>query len=374
MHCRLNLYFSALGTLLLLHSPLSLADKTAYSELKQGDVITVPLDLLLPTQAVLDYDAEYANLQRYVENTKGMFNDLCRLNGAKGVKKWDEASDPTDSESYTCLAKSGKHPEALSTVVIGPEENMLYLTSNLIALSSFWDMPNGGTSVPVMVKVSRNLSGSGDDFWKEMKSNHDVWLVNAKGKEIEPDDLPEYIGQKQLKQDKYLALVHFLKGVSYAPPKQKDTEHAPIPQLALNWALELRQRMKIKDYNLNDAEEYATALTEAATIMTDLPDDEIIGDSDLSAKEMGQFDKVDSKALEALLTNKNSAFGLAMAYRIAKKEKTTPKAILDSEKASKEEKKDSAGKADEAKTSTEQKAKDQNQDQPNAINESANPK
>ncbi|MGF1727300.1 ParB/Srx family N-terminal domain-containing protein [Photobacterium nomapromontoriensis] len=364
MCCQPKISLSALGTLLLLLPTLSLADKIAYSELKQGDTITVPLDLLLPTQAVLDYDAEYANLQRYAENTKQIYNDLCRLNGAKGVKKWNDKSTPTDPKSYTCLAKAGKHTDALSSVVIAPEENTLYLTSNLTILSSFWDMPNGGTSVPVMVKVSHNLSNSGDDFWTEMKNNRDVWLVNAKGEDIESDDLPEYIGLKQLKADKYLSLVHLLNGISYAPPTTKDNEHAPIPQFALNWALELRTRMKIKDYNLNDTEEYATALTEAATIMTDLPDDEIIGNSDLSAKAMGQLDQVNSKKLEKLLTTKNSPFGLAMAYRIAKKEKTTPKALLDNDKAS--------DKVEDKKEANE-KQKEKQKDQPNAINESLKP-
>ncbi|WP_053062394.1 ParB/Srx family N-terminal domain-containing protein [Photobacterium aquae] len=318
------------------------AEKITYNELENGDTISVTLDQLLPTQAVLDYDAIYANLQRYKTDKKNIFNDLCRLNGRSGVKKWSEDSTPTDSASYQCKDKTTKHKTALSTVVIGPEEGVLYLTDKLTALSTFWDMPNGGTSVPITVKVAHNLLDSGDDFWAEMNNDHEVWLFNRKGEKIKPDDLPEYIGMKQLKNDKYLSVVNFLEGISYRPPKPdgKDNNTTMIPFLALNWALEIRKHMNISDYDLNDPEEYATALTEAATIMVDLADDTVIGNSKRTAKEMGKFDTVDSKALEALVTNKKSRFGLAIAYRLDKKEKSTPKAILDEEKQEKQEAKD----------------------------------
>ncbi|MGR5140453.1 ParB/Srx family N-terminal domain-containing protein [Photobacterium sp. DNB23_23_1] len=314
------------------------AEKVNYSELENGDTITVTLDQLLPTQAVLDYDQIYANLQRYKADLKNMYNDLCRLNGAKAVQKWDENSMPTDPETYQCSGKTAQDKDALSAVVVGPDEGILYLTEGLTMLSTFWGMPNGGTSVPITVKVNHNLLGSGEDFWAEMNNDNEVWLVNEKGEKIKTKDLPEYIGMKQLKHDKYLSLVHFLNGISYTPPKPngKDNKTATIPFLALNWALEIRQHMEISDYDLNDPEEYATALTEAATIMIDLPDDEVIGKSNRTASDMGQFDQVDSKALEELVTDENSSFGLAMAYRIAKKEKSTPKAILEEQEAQKE--------------------------------------
>ncbi|AJR08873.1 chromosome partitioning protein ParB [Photobacterium gaetbulicola] len=317
---------------------LCYAEKVNYSELENGDTITVTLDQLLPTQAVLDYDQIFANLQRYKADLKNMYRDLCRVNGAKGVKKWDENSLPTDPETYQCSGKVGQNADALTTVVVGPEEGVLYLTEGLTLLSTFWDMPNGGTSVPITLKVSHNLLGSGDDFWAEMSNDNEVWLVNEKGKKIKPDNLPEYIGMKQLKHDKYLSLVNFLNGISYIPPEPngKDNNTASIPYLALNWALEVRQHMKISDYDLNDPEEYATALTEAATIMVDLPDDEVIGKSKRTASEMGQLDQVDSKALEKLVTDETSPFGLALAYRLAKKEKSTPKVVLEEQEAQKE--------------------------------------
>ncbi|PSW21566.1 chromosome partitioning protein ParB [Photobacterium sanctipauli] len=313
-------------------------EQSEYQALENGDIITITLDQLLPTQAVLDHDAENANLQRYKNDLKFMYDDLCRLNGGKGIKSWDENSVPTDPNSYTCKGKLGSDSEALSTIVVGPEDGVLYLTTNHTILSTFWDMPNGGTSVPITVKVNHNLISSGDDFWAEMINDKEVWLVNQKGKKVKPDDLPEYIGRKQLKHDKYLSLAHFLTGISYQPPKPdgKDNKQATIPYLALNWALALRGKMKISKYDLNDPEEYATAITEAATIMVDIPDDEIIGKSKLTAKEMGQMDAVDSKALEALLTGENTNFTLATTYRVNKKEKSTPKAVLEEQKAQKE--------------------------------------
>lgn len=312
--------------------------KSQYSNLENGDIISVSLDQLLPTQAVLDYDAIFANLQRYANDPANMFNDLCRLNGAQKVKSWTEDSMPTNPDSYTCTAKNGSDADALATVVVGPENGVLYLTSRLTALSTFWDMPNGGTSVPITVKVSHNLIESGDDFWAEMNHDNAVWLYDFKGKKVSPDDLPEYIGMKQLKHDKYLTLVNLLNGISYTAPKPdgKDNTSATVPFLHLQWALELRKQMKISEYDLNDPEEFATALTEAATIMVDLPDDQEIGKSKRTALMMGQFDQVDSKALEALLTNEKSPFGLSVAYRLAQKVKSTPKVVLEEEKAKKE--------------------------------------
>ncbi|MGF1682914.1 ParB/Srx family N-terminal domain-containing protein [Photobacterium minamisatsumaniensis] len=317
----------------------SFAEKVSYSELDNGDIVTVTLDQLLPTQAILDHDAENANLQNYKIELKNMFDDLCHLNGAKGIKHWDDASSPTQPESYTCTNKHGTDTDALSTVVVAPEDGILYLTTNQTILSTFWDMPNGGISVPITVKVSHNLISSGDDFWPEMINDNEVWLVNEKGKKIKPDDLPEYIGRKQLKHDKYLSLANFLLGISYLEPQPdgKENTELSVPYLALNWALLLRKKMKVSEYDLNDPDEYATAITEAATIIVDTPDDEIVGKSKRTAAEMGKLSTVDSKALETLLTDETSSFGLAIAYRLNKKEKSTPKAILDEEKAKKEQ-------------------------------------
>ncbi|GAL03806.1 hypothetical protein JCM19237_6700 [Photobacterium aphoticum] len=143
----------------------------------------------------------------------------------------------------------------------------------------------------------------------------------------------------------------------------------------------LRKHMKISDYNLNDPDEYGAAITEAATIMVDTPDDEIIGLSKRDANAMGKFDQVNSEALEKLLTDKDSAFSLAMAYRLAKKEKSTPKALMEQQEKEKEakekaaesnntESKDTPEKNKKEKDSDKAKASsDADNDQPNAINE-----
>ncbi|MGR5147363.1 ParB/Srx family N-terminal domain-containing protein [Photobacterium alginatilyticum] len=336
-----NTVWLAILSLAALYCPYSTAEKVSYDELNNGDIITVTLDQLLPTQAVLSYDREYARLSRYKDNLKHMYNDLCQINGAKGVKKWGEESQPTDPSSYTCSDKPGTHTDALNTVVVGPKKGSLYLTKGHHLFSTFWDMPNGGTSVPVTVRVTHNLFGSGEDFWPEMSNDQEVWLYDSKGEKIKANDLPEYIGQKQLKHDKYLSLVHFLNGISYSPPVKKSKDNKAnsdslIPFLELHWALEVRKHMKVSDYNLNEPDEYAAALAEAATVMVDLPDDAVIGQSTLTAKEMGKFSQVDSKALAALINDKTSSFNHALAYRLAKKEKSTPKRLLEEEAAAKE--------------------------------------
>ncbi len=204
-----NTFLLCLFSCLPLLATYSSAEKITYDKLNNGEVITVTLDQLLPTQALLSFDREFAKLNRYNNDRKNMYNDLCKANGAKGIKKWSEESQPTDASSYTCIDKPGTHTNDLSTVIIGPKEGTLYLTKGHHTLSTFWDMPNGGTSVPVMVKVAHNLHETGEDFWPEMNNDKEVWLFNTKGEKIKAEDLPEYIGRKQLKHDKYLSLVYF---------------------------------------------------------------------------------------------------------------------------------------------------------------------
>jgi hypothetical protein len=326
----------------------ALAEKSNYADHKRGDVINVNLDQLLPTQAVISLDEEYYNLGRYAEDLKQMYNDLCEVNGAKGVKQWDKDSNPTDISTYSCQKKQGNNIDALPAVIIGPEDGELFLIDHHNILSTFWDMPNGGTSVPVTLRVEYNLLGSGDDFWPELQNDHEVWLYNNKGKKIKPSALPQYIGSKQLKHDKYFSLTYFLNGIAYDMP-----EGNKVPYVKLNWSRVLREKMDIGDYNLNNQDEYATALTEAATIITDLKSDTVIGKSGKTAQEMGQKKRVDTKALENLLTNEKSTWHYAMAYRLAKKEKATPKNIEDE------------NKEDDASNKKELKKKDK----PNSINE-----
>ena len=326
----------------------ALAEETSYEKLESGDIISVNLDQLLPTQAVLSYDRIFAKLGRYTQAPKQMYNDLCKANGAKGVKKWNEESKPTDPSSYTCIAKPGTVQNALSTVVVGPGSN-LYLTQGHHLLSTFWDMPNGGTSVPVMVKITHNLIDDGDDFWPEMNNDGEVWLYDHKANKIKPDDMPKYLGREQLRHDKYLSLVYFLEGISYKVPK-KNQETDRIPFFEYHWALALRKHMKVSGYDLSVADEYAAALAEAATVMVDMPDDEKIGKSGKTAKQMGKLSEVDSKALERLITGNNSDFAFAMAYRQAKKEKSTPKRLLEEQAAAKEKAKNINGDEEEEHT------------------------
>ncbi|UXI02628.1 ParB/Srx family N-terminal domain-containing protein [Photobacterium sp. TY1-4] len=320
-------------------------EESPYAKLQSGDVVTVALDQLLPTQAVLSYDWQYARLNRYQNEPKLVYDDLCRANGAKGVKDWSKKSKPTQPDSYTCAGKAGQSEDALNTVVVGPEDGLLYLTKGHHLLSTFWDMPNGGTSVPVTIKVTHNLIESGDDFWAEMNQDHELWLYNAKGKKIGADDLPEYLGRKQLKHDKYLSLVLFLNGISYKKPEDA------IPFFEYHWAQEIRKHMKISEYDLNVPDEYAAALAEAATVMVDLDEDANVAKSGQTAKAMGKLSQTDSKALAALIDDENSDFNQAMAYRRALKEKSTPKRLLEKEQAETKEK--AATEATESKEKTE---------------------
>lgn len=307
-----------------------------------GDVLTVKLDALLPTQAVLAFDRVFASLGRYEARPAQMFDDLCLTNGGKGVKTWDDQSQPTDLDSYTCEEPLGSNQDALPTVLLAPNGKTLYLLSGHHILTTFWDMPNGGTSVPVKVKVTQSLAGDDiDEVWNAMKEAGEFWLFDTRGEKIKPSELPEYLGMKQLKHDKYLSLVFFLRNIAYSDPDKSKTVNPlirpmSVPYMQYYWAQYLRKKMKVSSYDLNDPDEYAAALKEAASLIVAAADDENIASSGKTAKELGQFDEVNIKALESLLSRSTSSWSYALAYRQREKEESTPKRILEEQKAKKE--------------------------------------
>ncbi|QUJ68768.1 ParB/Srx family N-terminal domain-containing protein [Photobacterium sp. GJ3] len=338
------------------------ASAPANSDIQVGDVLTVKLDELLPTQPVLAYDRIFASLGRYEARPAQLFDDLCLTNGGGGIQTWHEDSKPTDLDSYTCKQKSGSQQDALPTVLVAPDGKTLYLLSGHHILSTFWDMPNGGTSVPVLVKVTHSLAeGDIDEKWDAMKKAGQIWLYNTRGDKIKPSDLPQYLGMKQLKHDKYLSLVFFLRNVAYNDPDKDFPMANPlirpmsVPYLQYHWAQYLRKHMKISQYDLDDPEQYTAALKEAASIIVSAPDDEEIPGSGKTAKALGKFEEMNTKVLDSLLSRQTSSWHYAMAYRIREQEESTPKRVLEARKAKEAEEK---AKQDEA-TSAETKEENQ---------------
>ncbi|WP_051288067.1 ParB/Srx family N-terminal domain-containing protein [Photobacterium halotolerans] len=323
------------------------------NSIQVGDVLTVKLDALLPTQPVLAFDRVFASLGRYEARPAQMFDDLCLTNGGQGVKTWDDKSQPTDLESYSCKEPLGSNQDALPTVLLAPDGKTLYLLSGHHILTTFWDMPNGGTSVPVVVKVTQSLAGDDiDEIWSAMKEAGQIWLFDIRGEKIKPSELPEYLGMKQLKHDRYLSLVFFLRNIAYSDPDTGKTTANPlirpmsVPYMQYHWAQYLRKKMKVSNYDLNDPDEYTAALKEAANLIVAAADDENIASSGKTAKELGQFDEVNTKALDSLVTRPTSSWSYALAYRQRVKEESTPKRILEAQKAEKE----SAKKEDKPET------------------------
>lgn len=316
------------------------SDDNAEKSIEVGDVLTVKLDEILPTQPILAYDRIFASLGRYEARPAQLYDDLCLTNGGQGIQSWDDNSKPTDLESYHCKKPFGSQEDALPTVLVAPDGKTLYLLSGHHILSTFWDMPNGGTSVPVLVKVTHNLAGDDiDEKWDAMKQAGQIWLYNTRGEQIKPSDLPQYLGMKQLKHDKYLSLVFFLRNIAYNDPDKDYPTVNPlirpmsIPYLQYYWAQYLQKKMKISQYDLNDPEEYAEALKKAADIIVNTPADEDIASSGKTAKALGKFDEVNTKVLDSLLSRPSSSWGYAMAYRLRVKEESTPKRVLEEQKA-----------------------------------------
>jgi hypothetical protein len=215
-----------------------------------GDMLDVTLADLHPTQGALGYDQLYYKLGRYELNPNKKFDDFCADEGLGGVATsgYSSTSTLTDSTSFTCATTdtTKRDTTVLNPVVIGPNGDTLYLTDGHHGLSTYYEVPDGGSKLHVHVVVKANLSAySGDTFWAEMQNRGYTRLKDGNGATIKPSQLPTGLGLKLgMQDDKFRALVYFTRDIGYSKPTPS------TDFLDFYWADWLRTSFPLSSYTL----------------------------------------------------------------------------------------------------------------------------
>jgi hypothetical protein len=234
-----------------------------------GELLTVKLRDLRPTQPAIGHDQIFYKLGRYSSAKDSLnkeFDDWCEANGQEEAASAKPGATLRDPSSFTCTVPVGQEtPDtvaAMKTVVIGPG-GALYLTDGHHTFTSLLETPDGGPDTRVRVRVQDDLSRlSPAAFWQEMQKRNLVWLRTADGKAITPDQLPQGLGLARLGDDPYRGLVYFTRDVGYAPP-------ADAPEyLEFYWADWLRPQVALTDADRNDPARYLAVIEKASRLMS----------------------------------------------------------------------------------------------------------
>ncbi|WP_299691748.1 ParB/Srx family N-terminal domain-containing protein [uncultured Vibrio sp.] len=259
-----------------------------------GDVISVSLSDVHPTQPSVGYDQVYYKLGRYQNDTKKMFDEICEANGQKGLAHFDEQSDPKKPSSFECKEEVGERIKDMKTIVVAPN-GQYYLTDGHHTFNVFWHMPEGGDDFNVSVVVDndyRNLP-SMDKFWQAMVADGNTWLYDSEGTAMSHTQLPATLGLDHFENDQYRSMMYFSRDVGWDKPK------SPIPFLEFYWSKEVRKGIDVANFDLMTAEGYRNAITSVSQYLLAMDTDNV-GESGKSVKEMGQFDKFGQKGLDKL--------------------------------------------------------------------------
>jgi hypothetical protein len=93
-------------------------------------------------------------------------------------------------------------------IVVGPG-GVLYMTDHHHLMSAIWK-ENLRATRGVYAVVKENVAAVGEDeFWKKMKENHWMYLVDSKGKDREARELPATLGG--LDDDPYRSLAYAVR-------------------------------------------------------------------------------------------------------------------------------------------------------------------
>lgn len=234
--------------------------------LQANDVIQVKLSDLHPTQPSVGYDQIYyhlarkqpdltrfasgTNLNRQLERTEQKrANDYCEDTGRGTSTNYVARSvSLINGTGFNCtISEDNVNANGLKTVVVGPN-GQLYLTDGHHTFTTLWELKDGGPNLPVFVRVAANFSDSQNltDFWQKMQANQYVWLFNAAGNAITPEQLPASLGLSHLADDPYRSLVYLTRDMGY--------HNSNVQEFAeFYWGLWLRgQNLDLNDYNLRD--------------------------------------------------------------------------------------------------------------------------
>ncbi|MBK5145720.1 ParB/Srx family N-terminal domain-containing protein [Budviciaceae bacterium BWR-B9] len=292
---------------------------------KSGDVIQVRLDELHPTQIAVGKLQIAGDLDDYARKPEKLFADLCKVQGAGKLEQYNQSSSPKDPLSYRCLLTPGTDKSAMNTVDIGPG-GKIYLTDGHHAFNSFWETSGGDISLSVLVGENLSHDTKGNpvtqlQFEQKMAALKHFLPIDAKGHPVAFSQLPSSLGLKLFQDDPWRSMLYYLRGISY---DKSDSNLNPktgkpypeVPFLEFYWGQYLNSKMNLSQYSLSELDGYINALKDAAQIMTELPPEQLVGDSGKSAAELGKLDKVHKKKLKKL-AEPDSKLAKALTYQMS---------------------------------------------------------
>lgn len=235
--------------------------------LEAGSVVKVKLNDLHPTQPAVGYDQIYyhlarkqPDLNRFAQGTTNYTRQTERTELKRAQDYCEDTGRGTatgyvagavslmNGTGFTCtVSEANVSASGLKTVVVGPD-GQLYLTDGHHTFTTLWELKDGGPELPVFVRVAANFSDSQNlsRFWGQMQAHHYVWLRNAQGAAITPEQLPTSLGLDALADDPYRSLVYLTRDMGY--------KNSGVPEFAeFYWGMWLRnQHLNLNDYNLLD--------------------------------------------------------------------------------------------------------------------------
>jgi hypothetical protein len=266
---------------------------TRYVSAQPGDLVDVALSDLHPTQTVLSFDQVFYKLGRY-KSTKDVdaggvnkrFGDWCEANGQQSAATVSAGARLDAPTSFTCAVRVGAETAAtiapMKTAVIGPR-GQVFLTDGHNTFTGFWQAPDGGPSVHVRVRVQANVSYLNTAaFWQGMDARELVWLRDADGQPITPDQLPSSLGLASFQNDRYYGLAYFARNIGYA--KAPDAPEF----LELYWGAWLRQNFDLGQYDLTSLPGYLDVLKASSQAMAGLGASDVVA-YDRTAFELAQL-------------------------------------------------------------------------------------
>lgn len=278
------------------------------SKVHEGDIYLATLAELKPTQPSAGFDQVYYKLGRYQKDVEKQFDEICEANGQKGVRHFDEHSQPAVADSFECKKEVGAKRKDMKTVVIAPD-NSLYLTDGHHTFNTFWHMSGGGSNFPVNVIVTKDYRSlpSMEAFWTQLEKDKNTWLFDVNDQPISHEQLPKALDLSNFSNDPYRSLMYFAREISWDKPDQ------PVPFLEFYWAKQLKPNLDLSKFDLNSAEGYTAAIKQVSELILQQKTDNV-GGSGLSARAMGQFKHLKQKKFKKLAKS-TSKMNYMLAYK-----------------------------------------------------------
>ena len=297
-----------------------------YNKAGQFNGVTWPL---LTTDKEKELAGKIPEGSTVFSNDQKMFEDISGASG-RGIQNVNRDGNPKDPASFTVtdddgnpINIAGDGIDYIKTVIKAPN-NSYYLTDGHHTSNTFALMERGGINSQMYFVLDKDLSSTNDanqngsamdEFWVEMANQKDAWLKilnpnkpgysflpgvqgNTKTGIVTSIDLdkfnlamPNQFGVKNFSNDPYRAAFNFIRGISWDKPNDAPNF------LEFFWAEELQDSIadnpqldlhtNSSPYDLSDLEDYRNAMASIASWQSSLDEDELIGSSGRTAKEMG---------------------------------------------------------------------------------------